>query len=160
MFIRPLTPSEFPLLQSFLYEAIFVPPGADPPPYEIIYRPELKLYYEDFGTGPADRCLVAEVDGKVVGAVWTRIMRDYGHVDDETPSLAIALYKEYRGQGIGTKLMQEMLALLKAEGFRQVSLSVQKANYAVRMYQKVGFEITSENDEEYIMICRLQECVQ
>ena len=34
----------------------------------------------------------------------------------ETPSFAISLYKEYRGQGVGTILMREMLALLKEKG--------------------------------------------
>lgn len=28
-------------------------------------------------------------------------------------------------------------------------------NYAIHMYLKVGFEIVGENDEEYIMICKL-----
>jgi len=28
-------------------------------------------------------------------------------------------------------------------------------NYAVRMYREIGFEIVDENDEEYIMICKL-----
>ena len=56
---------------------------------------------------------MAEVNGIVVGAVWTRIMNDYGHVDDETPSFAIALYKDYRGKGIGTTMMLEMLELLR-----------------------------------------------
>ena len=65
------------------------------------------------------------------------------------------LLKEYRGYGIGTKLMQEMLEALRKDGHTQVSLSVQKRNYAVKMYRKVGFEILSENDEEYIMVCRL-----
>ena len=41
------------------------------------------------------------------------------------------------------------------QGYKQVSLSVQKMNYAVHMYLKVGFEIVDENDEEYIMICKL-----
>ena len=50
---------------------------------------------------------MADDEGKVIGAVWTRIMNDYGHVDDDTPSFAISLYKEYRGQGIGTCLMKE-----------------------------------------------------
>ena len=45
--------------------------------------------------------------------------------------------------------------LLKEHGYRQASLAVQKANYAVRMYRNVGFEIIDENDEEYIMVCRL-----
>ena len=29
-------------------------------------------------------------------------MSDYGHIDDDTPSFAISLYKEYCGRGIGT----------------------------------------------------------
>ena len=127
----------------------------EPPDRTIVERPELRLYYDDFGSGRADHCLVAEAAGHVVGAVWTRIMNDYGHVDDETPSFAISLLPEYRGQGIGTCLMKEMLSLLKDHGYRQASLAVQKANYAVRMYKNVGFEITDENDEEYIMVCRL-----
>lgn len=73
----------------------------------------------------------------------------------ETPSLAISIYKEYRNQGIGRALMEKVLETLKNQGFRQVSLSVQKANYAVKLYKNVGFEIISENDEEYIMKCKL-----
>ena len=82
-------------------------------------------------------------------------MNDYGHIDDETPSFAISLYKEYRNKGIGTALMKEMLIRLKKEGYKQASLAVQKKNYAVKMYEKVGFEIYDENDEEYIMLCKL-----
>lgn len=84
-------------------------------------------------------------------------MNGYGHIDDETPSLAISLYEEYRNLGIGTVLMRNMLQFLKDKGYKCVSLSVQKANYAVNMYRKVGFEIVSENTEEYIMVCQLQE---
>lgn len=153
---RPLQPSETELLKTFIYEAIFIPEGVEPPPFDIIFRPEIALYYEGFGNGSADNCIVAEVDGKVVGAVWTRIMNDYGHVDDQTPSFAISLLKEFRNQGIGTELMRRMLQLLKNQGYKQASLAVQKANYAVRMYKKVGFEIVDQNDEEFIMVCKLK----
>ena len=155
MKIRELRSDENDLLKDFLYEAIFIPEGTDPPERSIIERPELKLYYEDFGSGEADYCLVAEADGKVIGAVWTRIMNDYGHVDDETPSFAISLYKEYRGLGIGTELMRRMLQLLKEKGYKRASLAVQKANYAVWMYEKLGFITTDQNDEEFIMVCEL-----
>ena len=84
-------------------------------------------------------------------------MNDYGHIDDHTPSLAISLYKPYRGQGIGTELMRRMLDLLRDKGWKQASLAVQKDNYAVRMYEKAGFKITDENDQEYIMIRDLRE---
>ena len=155
MILREIKENEIGLLKDFLYEAIFIPEGVDPPAREIIELPELKIYYEDFGTGKADYCIVADDDGKVAGAVWTRIMNDYGHVDDKTPSFAISLYKEYRGQGIGTQMMKEMLSLLKKNGYDRASLAVQKANYAVRMYEKVGFKTIDENAEEYIMVCEL-----
>ena len=150
--IREMQEQEYPLLDNFLYEAIFIPEGIEPPPKTIITSPELQVYVERFGELEDDRGLVAEVDGKIVGAVWVRIMNDYGHIDNETPSLAISLYKEYRGFGIGTALMKKILALLKENGYKQVSLSVQKANYAAKLYLKVGFEIVRENEEEYIMV--------
>ena len=90
-----------------------------------------------------------------IGAVWVRVMNDYGHIDADTPSLAIALYKPYRGHGIGTALMESMLTLLKEKGESGVSLSVQKANDAVRMYQRLGFQIVDENEEEYLMMNEL-----
>lgn len=153
--IREIQKQEYPLLDNFLYEAIFIPEGIEPPPKNIITSPELQVYVEHFGESNDDWGFVAEVDGKTIGAVWVRIMNDYGHIDDETPSLAISLYKEYRGLGIGTAMMKEILALLKSNGYRRVSLSVQKANYAVKLYRKMGFEIVRENEEEYIMVCCL-----
>ena len=153
--IRKLRNNETELLKEFLNQAIFIPEGVKPPDRSIINLPELSLYYEDFGSGPADNCLVAEVDDKVVGAVWTRIMNDYGHVDDETPSFAISLYKKYRSRGIGTRMMREMLKLLREQGYKKASLAVQKANYAVRMYEAIGFSIVDENVEEFIMVCEL-----
>lgn len=153
--IREILEEEYNLLEEFLYEAIFVPEGEEAPPKSIISKPELQVYLTDFGRQKDDIGLVAEAEGKVVGAVWVRIMDDYGHVDDSTPSFAISLYKEYRGFGIGTAMMEEMLRILKQRGYRQASLAVQKANYAVKMYRKVGFKTVDENEEEYIMVCPL-----
>lgn len=150
--IRKMTVPEYPLLSDFLYEAIFIPDGIKPPPRDIIASPELQIYIERFGTSKDDFALVAEIERKIVGAVWVRIMNDYGHIDDETPSLAISLHKEYRGKGMGTNMMKEMLSLLKTHGYKRVSLSVQKANYASEMYRKIGFEIIKENGDEWIML--------
>ncbi|MDO4786557.1 MAG: GNAT family N-acetyltransferase [Fretibacterium sp.] len=152
--IRELKQNEIKLLDTFLYEAIFIPEGVQAPSKDIIKHPDLQIYVSDFGK-KNDVCYVAEVEGKIVGAVWTRIINDYGHVDDETPSLSISLLKEYRNLGIGTELMKQILLTLKEQEYKQVSLSVQKVNYAVRMYKRVGFEVVRENEEDYIMICKL-----
>ena len=154
--IRTILEGEDSLLEDFLYEAIFVPEGVSAPPKSIINQPELQIYITDFGKKKDDIGLVVEVDKQAVGAVWVRIMNDYGHIDNDTPSFAISLYKDFRGLGIGTSLMKEMLRILKDRGYKQASLAVQKVNYAVKMYQKTGFEIVDENEEEYIMLCRLR----
>ena len=153
--IREMTVTEYPLLNEFLYEAIFIPEGIEPPPKNIIASPELQIYVDRFGALKADFALVAEVGGKIIGAVWVRIMNDYGHIDNTTPSLAMSVFKEYQGLGVGTALLEELIATLKSKGYSQVSLSVQKDNYAVKMYQKVGFTILKEVDEEYIMVIAL-----
>ena len=153
--IRPIQPTEAPLLKDFLYEAIFIPEGAVAPPRDILDDESLQGYIRDFGKSPDDYCLVAEADDKIVGAIWSRIMNDYGHIADDVPSIAISLYKEYRNQGIGSDLLKQMLDLLKEKGYKSVSLSVQKANYAMRMYQKAGFKVISDDAEEAIMQCSL-----
>lgn len=153
--IRKICENEYCLLKDFLYEAIFVPDGIPAPPKSIIDQPELQVYIRDFGKYESDIGLIAETDGKAVGAVWVRIMDDYGHIDNGTPSFAISLYKDHRGMGIGTAMMKKMLGILKSKGYKQASLAVQKANYAVELYRKTGFEIVGENTEEYIMLCRL-----
>ena len=155
--IRPITPCEIPLLKDFLYEAIFIPEGVQAPPRSIVDDESLQVYIRDFGQLPDDFCLVAEADDKIVGAIWSRIINDYGHIDDETPSIAISLYKEYRNKGIGSDLLKRMLELLRAQGYKSVSLSVQKANYALKMYQKAGFNILSDDVEEVIMRCPLAQ---
>ena len=154
--IREINQTEYSILDDFLYEAIFIPNGTQPPERSIINLPELQVYVADFGKEKDDICFLAEVEGKVVGAVWVRVMNDYGHIEDGVPSFAISLYKEYRGYGIGTALMRRMLCELKQRGYEKASLSVQKANYAVQMYLKVGFEVLNEHEEEYIMVCDLK----
>ena len=76
-------------------------------------------------------------------------------IDDDTPSLAISLYKEYRRQGIGSQLLVKMLELLKWQGYERVSMSVQKANPAVKMYKDICFKTATERAEEYIMSMEL-----
>lgn len=157
--IREIRPAEICLLKDFLYEAIFQREETNLVPKDIINKTELRVFIDDFGK-PDDFCLVAETDSKIVGAVWVRILsgkvKGYGNIDDLTPEFAISLYKEYRNRGIGTALMRSMLQLLKKHGYKQASLAVQKDNYAVRMYQHVGFQIVKELEEEYLMLYHIK----
>ena len=153
--IRPLKPEEIPLLEEFLYQAIFIPQGLEQLPRSILKEPELEMYIKDFGQQPDDWALVAEVDDRLVGAVWIRIMKDYSYYDDQTPSLSISFLPDFRSQGLGQQLMMAMLDLLKAKGYPSVSLSVSKDNPAVAFYQRLGFVTVEEREDDYLMLCRL-----
>ena len=158
--IRRMRPDEAGLLREFLYQAIYLPAGTEPPPRSVVDLPELRVYTENFGTRPGDFCLVAEVDGQVVGAAWSRIMEDYGHIDNDTPSLALSLLPDCRGQGIGTRLLNGLLALLQNQGYQRASLSVQIENPALRLYQRAGFEIAEPRGSEYLMVRDFTQPVQ
>ena len=153
--IRELHPSEYPLLDDFLYQAIYQPDKTNLVPRSIIEKPELQVYIKDFGTKKNDYCFCAEVENKIVGAVWVRNINGYGSIDNNTVEFAISVYDEYQKMGIGTALMNKMIENLEKLNYSKASLAVQKENYAVRMYQKVGFEIVDENEQEYIMIHQL-----
>lgn len=153
--IREMHPNKNPLLEDFLYQAIYQPDKTNLAPRSIIEKSELQVYIKDFGTKKDDYCFCAEADGKIVGAVWVRNINGYGSVDNNTVEFAISVFDEYQKMGIGTALMNKMLEHLNKLNYSKASLAVQKENYAVRMYQKVGFEIVDENEQEYIMIQRL-----
>jgi len=157
--IRVLRDTEYPLLEDFLYHAIFLPPGAEPLPREIIFEPEIHVYIEGFGR--ADDCgVVAEHDGEIIGAAWTRIIPAFGHIDDETPELAISVLPGRRDRGVGTMLMTRLFEQLRGRGFKRTSLSVQKDNPAVRFYERLGYRIFGEktdhaNNEDFLMMKEL-----
>lgn len=156
--IRKIQPHELGILEDMLYEAIFQPDENNLLAKEVIKQPEIGVYIDQWGK-PDDLCLVADVDGKIIGAVWTRILagkiRGHGNIDDQTPESAISLFKEYRNKGIGTVLMKKMIEQLKELGYKQTSLSVAKDNYALKMYKNVGFKIIAEREHDYLMLLNL-----
>jgi ribosomal protein S18 acetylase RimI-like enzyme len=155
--VRVMRESDYECLPEFLYQAIFIPEGAEPPPRSVINTPQIFIYIEDFGTAPGDLGVAATQDGRVIGAAWTRIIPAYGHIDAETPELAISLLPPFRGYGIGTKLMKKLFAVLRDNCYARTSLSVQKDNPAVRFYRQLGYRIADEKQdraghEDYIMV--------
>jgi len=158
--IREIKREEFHILEDMLYEAIYQPEYENPLPRDIIKTPEIDVFINNFGKQPDDYCLVADCRKEIIGAVWVRILsgmiKGYGNIDNETPEFAISLFKEYRNKGYGTLLMKKMIEHLKVKGYKQTSLSVDKKNYAVKMYQKLGFKIIKEREHDYLMLLTLK----
>lgn len=159
LLIREIKQNELGKLEDMLYEAIYQPDEENPIPRSIVKVPEVYAYIKDFGKLKDDYCFVADFNGKIIGAVWVRIIngeiKGYGNIDDETPEFAISLFKEYRNKGIGTMLMDKMIDYLRKRGYKQTSLNVKKENYAVKLYKKLGFELIEESKNDYLMLLKL-----
>lgn len=147
--IRPILLADEPFLWEMLYQALYVPQGAALFPRDIIQQPEIAQYVQDWGQ-PDEAGLIACDDETPIGAVWIRRIRAYGFVDDDTPELSLAMLPDYRGKGIGTRLMNELFLLLQGR-YDALSLSVSKNNPAFRLYERLGFEVVKDDGSSVTM---------
>jgi len=154
--VRALTSDDADLLERFTFLALWPPQILALPNAQLHADPRLQCYWAGFGRA-GDSGFVAQVGDEPIGIAWTRVMGGgYGHVDDDTPELSIAVVPERRGQGIGTQLLDALLESLTQAGYQSVSLSVQQANPAVRLYKRFGFTVVRVHDAEYIMVRSLR----
>ncbi len=152
---RALTASDEPFLWEMLYQALYLPPGQLPFPREILQKPEIACYVQDWGQ-THDRGFAALVEGAPVGAAWLRLLtgdqRGFGYVDDATPELSIAVLPEFRGVGIGAQLLTRLLELAQQARYPAVCLSVSPGNPALRLYLRLGFTVVDETPSSIKMI--------
>lgn len=147
--IRRAGDADLPFLQRALYEAVAWDPHRQLPPFALtIAHPELARYHEGWGRA-GDLGVIAESGENVVGAALCRLFTetDHGHgfLDEHTPELAVAVWEGHRGQGIGGQLLALLEELAGGEGYERLSLSVDAANPARRLYLRAGYaEVTSD----------------
>lgn len=67
----------------------------------------------------------------------------------------MSVKEEFRGKRVGNILLSSMKELLKEQFYKQVSLSVQKNNFATNLYIKFGFIIIEEKETDYLMLINL-----
>lgn len=158
LIIREILKSEINFLDEMLYQAIFIPEGIRKLPKEIIYNPDLHHYIKDFGSAD-DYCLVAESEGNLIGAIWSRVFsaeaKGYGWVDEKTPEISMAVDENFRNRGVGSQLLKAMIEKLKEIGYEQISLSVDIVNFAYSLYKKFGFVDFELTDKSSVMIKKL-----
>lgn len=160
-FIRRLTQTDEPVLWEMLYHALFVPDGHEPLPKEVVSRPEIARYVVEWGKANDDGfAAVDQVTQHPLGAVWIRLFggenRGYGYVDDYTPELSIAMLPGFRNQGLGTDLLNQMIAEAGNQ-YAALSLSVSSDNPAKRLYERLGFEVIEQVGTSITMLKRLEK---
>jgi ribosomal protein S18 acetylase RimI-like enzyme len=153
--IQPIAQTDEPFLWDMLYQAIFVPEGFPNPDPNIVKQPDLAKYVENWGSENDDGFLAVKPDiRQPIGAAWLRLFtrneQGYGYVDDETPELSIAVLPEYQGRGVGTRLLTHLLDFAMGK-YSAVSLSVHQNNPAIKLYQRLGFEVVISSEPAITM---------
>jgi len=161
--IRRLTPPDQSFLWEMLYHSLYVREGDAPFERSVVGRPEIAKYVRDWGRGSGDTGFVAVIEGgQRVGAVWLRLLtgdeKGFGYLDERTPELGLAVLPEYRGRGIGTALLAQLIRDVKGV-YENISLSVTEGNPALRLYQRLGFEVCGREGDSITMKRRLNASV-
>lgn len=158
MLLRPLTAADRPLLR----EATLANMNWNGPRFgfaDIDEAPELSHYFTSFPDG-GDFGFAALVDGAEAGVAWAVLLPasdpGYGFVDTETPELSLTTFEPYRGRGVGTALLDALVQEARRRGLPALSLSVEDANPARRLYERAGFEVVGRNGGSDTMLLRLR----
>ena len=117
-------------------------------------------YVEGWGR-PGDRGLILIDESFPVGAAWYRLFTadrpGYGFLDEQTPELTIAVVPGRRGRGFGAELLSALLDHAREDGHSSISLSVEKDNPAVKLYERFGFQPVKELGSTLVMRADLDE---
>lgn len=147
--LREATAQDIDLLQAAGLEAMNWTGEARFTAQELMSDPELSKYLKDWPR-PNDFGAIAETfDGIGVGAAWCRMFTEedagYGFVAADIPELTIGVLPGHRGAGIGTALLERLIALASTRGLRAMSLSVEDGNPARPLYERLGFSKVRRN---------------
>lgn len=102
----------------------------------------LARYVEGWGR-PRDLGVVAEAEGRPIGAAWIRRFISgapgYGYVADDVPELSMAVVRSWRGRGVGRALLRGLAQRALGAGNGAISLGVERGNFAHELYADEGY---------------------
>lgn len=148
-----------------LFEAWLWDPETDRPDYEEWLRTGADSndpYLVDFGKRSSDIGVVAEQRGRPVGAAWIRAFSNEtaqrGFLSENIPELAIAVDPQFRGKGLGRKLLVALIARTRRAGITGISLHVNRRNArALRLYRSMGFVEQRSDEAGPVMFLRIAQ---
>ena len=147
--IRPATSSDAVFLADMLVEASNWHPDRKRVKADLLADGRVTRFLRGW-MRPADGGVVAlDVHGAAIGAAWFRVLPKFdagtGFVASGVPELILGVKPMYRAQGVGRALVQAACDLAGRTGHQRMSLSVERANFAQRLYRSEGF-VTLDSD--------------
>ena len=154
--------ADIPFLREMLYEAVFWRASADKPSFEQgLAYPEVSKALADWGERDGDVAVVATLNSSPIGAAWYRFWTDSnfirGYVDERIPVVVIGVHRDYRHQGIGTKMLDWLIDYASKHAVQKISLSVSKDNYAMNLYVQQGFQEVTDTGDSWFMVRNISD---
>lgn len=157
--LRRATETDAEFLLDMLVEAVNWLPGREHSRRAVMKNPDLARYLDGWPRS-GELGVVAEAEGQPIGAVWLRLFTadepGYGYVADEIPELSMAVVRSWRGRGVGRALLREMARRAGEVGRRAISLGVERANFAHRLYTSEGYQVVQRGVDSDTMLKEFQ----
>lgn len=153
--IRTAQADDIELLKEALYISVVWDEDEPSTLEQVVGHPELAQYWENWGR-PGDLGVVAERDGKYLGAAFGRLFTadrpSYGFVDEQTPEVGIGIIEGERRKGLGRQMMLQLEGLYREFGSNRLSLSVNFTNPARRLYESLGYTEVGQDENSAQMV--------
>ena len=159
LIVRPAEGSDAGFLAEMLVAAAFwrADGPSDSVP-QVLGHPQFAHYIAGWPR-PGDLGVIASSGQQPVGAAWARMLPrsdpGYGFVDSDSPEVSMGVAPASRGRGVGTRLLNGLIATASEQGLASLSLSVEPDNYARRLYERAGFRQVGQVGGSLTMLLRL-----
>ena len=149
--IRPAASGDGAFMTDMLVEAVNWSPEWQTQSRARVLSTHKTAHYIAGWPRDTDLGVIAEADGKRIGAAWLRFHPasdpGYGFVAADVPELTIGVTKHWRGRGVGRGLLRAIAEQALLAGIRQISLSVERKNFAQELYLSEDYQIVDCSDK-------------
>ena len=162
--LRPAVASDAGFLASMVVAAVTWDPASEPAAPDAVLADPRNAHYVEGWPRAGDLGVVAvDPAGAPVGAAWLRLFEPddpgYGFVAPDVPELSLGVVEAWRRRGVGGALLREVVDLGAAHGYDRISLSVERANPAQRLYQAEGFVVVGSGvDADTMLLSSVDVC--
>lgn len=150
--IRAATAQDGSFMADMLLEAVNWSPEWKKNSRNRVLADSMTAHYIAGWPRDTDLGVIAETDGESAGAAWLRFLPasdpGYGFVASDIPELTIGVAAHRRGRGIGRALLRAIAELARQGGIHQISLSVERKNFAQQLYLSEGYQIVDSSDAQ------------
>jgi GNAT superfamily N-acetyltransferase len=158
--LRGAEAADAPFLADMLVEAMNWDPDRVRPKVQLLADPHVNRYLKGWKRPSDEGMLALDANQVPIGACWYRVLPrsapGYGFVASGVPELTLGVRPLWRAQGVGRALLRAVCALAAQRGHQRIGLSVERANFAHRLYVSEGFTTLSSGERSDTMVRTLR----